>query len=76
MVSILTASTVSIMQQTGPLALVGMLVLLGLLVQKELASTTRRPWLKRLDKILNIAIAPLLLVFALLVAAMIAKVLQ
>lgn len=76
MVSIITAATVSTMQHAGPLSLVGMLLLLALLVQKELAAASRSEPLQRLGRLLDIAIAPLLLVFALLLLSMIIAVLQ
>jgi len=63
--SIITLQTTSAF--TGSFALVGILVLITLLVQKELIATSgNRRWLK-LGKLLNIGILPLLIAFILIV---------
>ena len=48
--------------------LVGMLVLVALLIQKELVSTSEDSRLRRLSRVMNIGILPLLLAFVLIVS--------
>jgi hypothetical protein len=51
----------------GSFALIILLVLLSLLIQKELATASDNEKLKKVDKAINIAIIPLLIVFFLVV---------
>jgi hypothetical protein len=56
--------------------LIGIIVLLTLLVQKELTSATTSKRLLALAQVLNVGIVPLMIAFGLLVAARIAEVLR
>ncbi len=80
MISTVTTTTVTTVATAvalgGTLALVGILTLLALLVPKELTSAAESTRLQRLGRALNIGILPLLVVFALIVAAKIADVLR
>lgn len=69
MISIATTSTGSPETVAGPIEIIGIIILLSLLVQKELLSTSDSQWAARLNKILNIGIAPLLIAFVLIVAS-------
>jgi len=71
-----TVSTVTTAALAGTAALICILVLLSLLVQKELASSSDNARLKRLSRVLNIGIIPLLIAFVLIVATRIAGVLH
>ena len=76
MISTITTSTVSIVSLAGSFAIIGILVLLALLIQKELTSAAEgKSWL-RLGKVLNIGIAPLLIAFVLVVVSKVAEVLK
>ena len=71
MISTVTSSTVGILTSSvisGSLALVGVLVLIALLVQKEFASAATDARWKQLGKLLDIGILPLLIAFVQLVA--------
>ncbi len=50
----------------GSLSMVAVLVLLFLLIEKELASAARSEPFQRLGRMLNVAIAPLLIAFMLI----------
>jgi hypothetical protein len=79
MVSTLTASTVSAVMTAARAdsgAWIAVLVLLFLLLQKELASSSGNARLKRLSRALNIGILPLLIAFVLFVVARVAAVLH
>ncbi len=79
MSSIVTKSTISTLTAASlasPLALVGILVLLVLLVGKELASAQRVARFQALSNILDIGILPLLIAFILVVCSRIADVLH
>ena len=65
-------SIVSTVSLAGPLALVGILTLLALLVQKELSTTSRQRAVLVLSRILDIGIIPLWLVFVVIVLIKIA----
>ena len=65
-------SIVSTVSLAGPLALVGILTLLALLVQKELSTTSRQRSVLVLSRILDIGIIPLWLVFVVIVLIKIA----
>jgi len=68
MISTVTTSTVTTVTTTGTLiaSLVSLVVvfLIALLTVKELASSTEKPVFKKLGGLLNVGIAPLLVVFA------------
>ena len=79
MISTVTDSTVSILTNagvTGSLALIAILVLISLLIQKELATAAAGSRLERLNRTLNIGLVPLLFAFILIVALRIADVLK
>jgi hypothetical protein len=79
MISTVTTSTISTVTTTamaGSVALIAILVLLSLLIQKELASTSDRPRIKKLSRRLNLAIIPLLFVFIFTVGVKILEIVQ
>jgi hypothetical protein len=76
MISTVTTSTVSTVTLAGSFALIGILVLFSLLIQKELASASDNPKLKKLGRAVNIAIIPLLIVFVLVVVNKVITTLQ
>ena len=79
MISTVTTSVVTTVTTTamaGSVALIGILVLLSLLVQKELASTSEGARFKRLSRSLNLAIVPLLIVFFITVGVKIMEILK
>ncbi|MFN2237391.1 MAG: hypothetical protein ACK2U1_24430 [Anaerolineales bacterium] len=70
MISTVTTSTVTILTTSaiaGSLALVGVLVLITLLVQKELTTSSGNSRWLQLGKILNIGILPFMIAFVLIV---------
>jgi hypothetical protein len=70
MISTVTTSTVTILTTStiaGSLALVGVFVLIALLVQKELTTTSGDSRWLQLGKIVNIGIVPFLIAFVLIV---------
>ena len=69
-------SIVSTVSLAGPLALVGVLTLLALLIQKELATTSNRRTTLILSRVLDIAIIPLWLVFVVIVVVKVIEALQ
>ncbi len=75
MISTVTTTTVTTVYSVAGISLIATLTLLALLVQKELASTGEKSWLKALNRSLNIAIVPLLLGFAFIVAMKIFEIL-
>jgi hypothetical protein len=62
-----TVTTIASMATAGSLAVVGIVLLLALLIQKELASASDSRFALVLSRIVNIAIVPLLLGFAYIV---------
>ena len=76
MISTVTTSTVSTITLAGSFALIGILVLFILLIQKELASATDNPKIKKLGRAVNFAIIPLLIVFFMVVVNQVIKTLQ
>ena len=76
MISTVTTTTVTTVALTGSFAVLSVLVLLALLVQKELTTTSGNEKLKRFGEILNIGIFPLLVVFVMMVIAKIAEVIK
>jgi hypothetical protein len=70
MSSTVTTATVSIINSVailGSLGLVVAVLLLLLLIKKEILTTSARPWVQNLTKVLNVAIVPLLMAFGLIV---------
>jgi hypothetical protein len=71
MISTVTTTAVSLLSSSanaGSFALIGMLVLVALLIQKELVSTSDDSRLRRLSRVMNVGILPLLLAFILIVS--------
>lgn len=79
MVSTVTTSTVSILTTpaiAGSLALIGILVLFALLLQKEVATASADSRLRQLSRLLNFSIVPMVLAFILIVVYRVAEVLN
>ena len=79
MVSIVTTSMVSILNtqaMAGSLALIAILVLLTLMLQKEVASASADSRMQQLSRVLNIGIVPLVLAFILIVVYKVVEVLN
>lgn len=79
MISTVTTSTVSTVTTAaiaGSVALIGVLVLFGLLFTKEMTMSRDRGSMVRLGKSLMIGIIPLLIAFGLILVARIADVLR
>jgi uncharacterized protein YejL (UPF0352 family) len=77
MVSTVTTSTVitvTTVAVASSLALIVVMTMFTLLVQKEIALTARERWARALDRALNVGIIPLLLAFLTLVALQVAEV--
>lgn len=79
MVSTVTSSTVmtvTTVAVASSLALIVVMTMFTLLVQKEVAVTARERWMRALDRALNVGIIPLLIAFLALVAMRIAEILK
>jgi hypothetical protein len=79
MISTVTTSTVSILTtpvMAGSMAIIAIIILLALLLQKEVATASADSRLRRLSRVLNISIIPLLLAFTLIVVYRVAEVLN
>jgi len=76
MISTVTTTTVTTVAVAGSFAIISVLVLLALLVQKELSTATSNENLRRFGKILNIGIFPLLIAFAMFVIAKVVEVIK
>lgn len=76
MISTVTTSTVSTVTVAGSIAIIGVIVLLFFLIQKELTSASDNERATRLSKILNVGIVPLLISFVLFVVSKVAGVLK
>jgi hypothetical protein len=79
MISTVTTSTISTITTaalTGSVALIAILVLLALLIQKELTVTSENSRLQRVGRAINIGLAPLLIVFFVLVVVKVMEVVQ
>ena len=70
-----TISTITTAYLAGSLALVGILVLFALLIQKELAASSSDDLMQRLSQALNQALFPLLFAFLLIAIVKVAEVL-
>ena len=78
MISTVTTSTfssLSIVTNASTLALIGILVLLVLLIQKELTSAVAHPPTRLYSRSLNVAIAPLLIAFVMILLSRLSEVL-
>jgi len=71
-----TVTTVATLASGPALALIGVLLLIGLLVTKELAESAHSLIASRLARAVNLGIFPLLFVFALVVLTKIQAALQ
>ena len=71
-----TVTTVAAFATGGALAVVGILTLLTLLVQKELSSASESRFAIVLNRVLSIAIVPLLLAFVFIVGVKVFEALQ
>jgi hypothetical protein len=70
LISTVTTSTATILTTSaiaGSLAMVGVLVLIALLVQKELTAPSGDSRIHQLNRILNIGILPLMIAFIMIV---------
>lgn len=79
MISTITTATVSTITtgtMAGSFALIGILVLFALLLQKELAGSSSGDLMQRLSRALNVAIFPLLIAFMMIVIFKVAEVLR
>ena len=79
MISTVTTTTVTAVATVtiaGSLALISVLTLLALLVQKELTVAGRGRLSRALGRLLNIGIVPLLMVFVLIVATKVVEVIR
>ena len=79
MISTVTTSTVTILTTSaiaGSLALIGILVLIVLLVQKELTTVSNNSRIKQLNRVVNIGILPFLIAFVLIVIFKVIEVLN
>lgn len=75
-VTVSTVSTVTTAAMSGAVALIGILMLFGLLLQKEITTASSNPRLRQLGAILNIGIFPLLIAFVLIVISQVGEVLH
>lgn len=71
-----TVSTVSTVVFAGSLGLIAILVLFSLLVQKEIITAREDQLASRIDRVLNIALLPLLISFLAIAVAKMAEVLN
>jgi hypothetical protein len=71
-----TISAVSLTALTSSLAVIGVIVLVGLLIQKELFSSSERKVSSRINMALNIALPSMIIAFILIVISKISRVLQ
>jgi hypothetical protein len=79
MISTVTTTAVSMLSNSanvGYFALIGMLVLVGLLIQKELISASDDSRLQQLSRVMDVGILPLLLAFVLIVSIKIVEALN
>ena len=71
-----TTSTVAALSFAASLALVSILTLFALLLQKELATASNTPRLKVLGRTIDVALVPLFMTFVMVVVARVAEVLR
>ncbi len=67
MISTVTTSTVTTVAMAGSFALIGVFVFFALLIQKEVTTTATGSRMKKLGRMLNLGIIPLLIAFILIV---------
>ncbi len=70
-----TVSTATATAITGSLTLIGVIVLLALLVQKELFSSSENKQSVRFSQVLNIALPAMLITFVMIVISKISEIL-
>ncbi|MCD4671454.1 MAG: hypothetical protein K8R77_02215 [Anaerolineaceae bacterium] len=75
MISTVTTSTVSTVTIAGSFAAIGIIILLGMLIQKELSSTSDNEKSQKLSKALNIGIIPLIIAFLLIIISKVLNIL-
>lgn len=75
MISTVTTSTVSTVTIAGSFAAIGIIILLGMLIQKEISSSSDSERAKKLSKALNIGIIPLLIALLLIIISKVLSVL-
>lgn len=75
MISTVTTSTVSTVTIAGSFAAIGIIILLGMLIQKELSSTSDSEKSQKLSKALNIGIIPLIIAFLLIIISKVLNIL-
>jgi hypothetical protein len=71
-----TVTTVTVYTLAGSLAIIGILALVAMLVSKDVSTTVASERARRVNKALNIAVFPLLVVFIFAVAAKVLEVLK
>ena len=71
-----TVTTVAAFATGGALAVVGILMLLTMLVQKELSSASESRFAATLNRVLTVGIVPLVVAFVFIVAAKVVEALQ
>ena len=71
-----TVSTVTTVALAGSFALIGIVLLLILLIQKEILTSSRKINLKRLSRVLNMGIVPLFVAFFLTAVVKVIQVLN
>jgi hypothetical protein len=71
-----TVTTVAAFATGGGLAVVGILMILTLLVQKQLVSTSEGRFAHALSRVLNVAIVPMLLAFLFIAAVRVFEILK
>ncbi len=76
MISTVVTSTVSTITLVGSFTLIAILLLLGFLIQKEITSACGNEKTANLGRVINIGIAPLMVVFLFSVAAKVAETLK
>ncbi|MCL4294108.1 MAG: hypothetical protein KJ077_00170 [Anaerolineae bacterium] len=74
-INVTTVTTVTAFASTTSLGVIGIAILLLLLMQKEFVATRSSLQSKTLGQVLNIAIMPLLVIFALIVVVKLAEIL-
>ncbi len=71
-----TVSTVTTVTLAAALSLVAIVLLLGLLIQKEILSASQSAWSQRLSRVLNFAIVPLAISFGVMAVVRIVEVMR
>ena len=78
MITTVTTTTTTTVTTIGvaSLALIAIVTMLVLLVNKEILMVSQKPWARRLNRALNVAIVPLMVVFVTTVVMKVAAVLR